>query len=435
MKRALTNRAPLSSPVGLVALVLSPFWLGAPFAAKGIPWDTEWEGAQARAHAENRVLFVACNMDGERANDRMAEDVYTEKKIAALSELTVNVIASAAEHKKGDKACPRFKGVTCNQHRKIDTAVRTNVLKPDAEGFVIAPQHVFLGPDGKVLLSVPYEVSADELEWCFVEAIRTVDPDADVRVSSKARPPKRLILGDVVDMGGLPGGGIRPLTRDEASELIDKVKRGGINWEERYDALRKIMTVDEEEAVDFIRQQLRAGASGGGRGGGGRGGGGRAAARATTDRRPLILHAIGVFSPASYWELIEEFADSGEDGMRIEAAVAFEQMATPDSLKTISVALRKERKIDVKGAWMRALGAAGAADKKARSTLLKAAKSDKEEFVQLAAIHALGYLTPGDDRDEALKGYLDSEEELVRAAAITAMGLSRDDAWLEILKE
>ena len=35
-------------------------------------------------------------------------------------------------------------------HRRIDTAARKDVLKTDAQGLVVAPQHIFLGPDGKV---------------------------------------------------------------------------------------------------------------------------------------------------------------------------------------------------------------------------------------------------------------------------------------------
>ncbi len=418
----------------LVPLALAASAL-APHVADGVAWSPDWQTALDQAKEGNKVVFLAVNMDGERANDRMVE-LYGEKQIEKLAAHTINAVASATEHKEGDKPCPRFGEITCKQHRAVDVAVRSQVLKPDAEGFVIAPQHVFLAPDGKVILSVPYEIDESELVWCFERAIHAVDPEADLGAIPRGRAPKRLVLGDVIDLGGLPGGGLRPITREEALELIDLVKRGGLDWQQRLDALRKIMTSDEEEARDLIVSELRAG--NGGRGGGGRGGGGAGGAGGMggsgADRRPLVLHAIGTFSPPSYWEIVAEYAESGEQALRVEAAVALEQLAAPESLKTILAALRKEREPELARVWPRALAAAGAADKGARKTLLAGLKS-KDPLVRRATLHSLGYLVPGDDVTEALRAALASKDEADRAAAITAMGLSRDGtAWLETLR-
>jgi hypothetical protein len=118
-----------------------------------IPWEPTYEGALSRAAAEGLVTFVAVNMDGERANDRMAEEVYGDKRIRELAAVTVDLVASSFTHGKGDGACPRFGTVTCEQHRRVDVEVRGKVLKPDKQGFVVAPQHVWLDPKGQVLLS------------------------------------------------------------------------------------------------------------------------------------------------------------------------------------------------------------------------------------------------------------------------------------------
>ena len=180
----------------------------------GIPWEEDWAAARARALEEGRVLFVAANMDGERANDRMAEDVYREKAVVA-SRANRALVASAFAHGKG--TC-RSSGPSCEHHQRVDIRAREEVLPADADGAVVTPQHVFLAPDGTVLLSVEYEITADELEWCLGEALRKLDPDAEVKLSGGARPPKRLVV-DGVAAGRPPAP-----TRDEVLELLRELK-------------------------------------------------------------------------------------------------------------------------------------------------------------------------------------------------------------------
>src|SRR6185436_21095190 len=71
--------------------------LGAP-AANDIQWQSSFEKTPPPAAAEKKVVFLAVNMDGEKANERMLEKVYTDKALIELSTHTLNLIASAAEH-------------------------------------------------------------------------------------------------------------------------------------------------------------------------------------------------------------------------------------------------------------------------------------------------------------------------------------------------
>src|SRR5436190_11566540 len=148
--------------------------LGAP-SANDIQWQSSFEKTLEKAAAEKKVVFLAVNMDGEKANERMLEKVYTEKSVVELSKQTLNIVASTAEHSPADKPCSKFDGLYCLDHRKIDVAARKDILKTDDQGPVVAPQSVFIGPDGKVILSVPYEINANELEWCFVSALTKND--------------------------------------------------------------------------------------------------------------------------------------------------------------------------------------------------------------------------------------------------------------------
>ena len=66
----------------------------APLTAGDIKWEAAYEETLASAAAEARVVFIAVNMTGERANERMIADVYPEKKIEELAALTLNMVAT-----------------------------------------------------------------------------------------------------------------------------------------------------------------------------------------------------------------------------------------------------------------------------------------------------------------------------------------------------
>lgn len=373
-------------------------------AADSIAWEPQREAALARARAERRVVFVAVNMDGERACDRLAEKVYRDKTIVALASATVNLIASQPSHTAGDKACARFGTIPCTAHQTVDKWVRKEVLVPDAEGYVVAPQHVFLDPDGKVLLSVPYEIDASELAWCFATALRAVDPSAKPLVPSTAHAPRRLVLGGVWKPQSQKAAA--PATHDEVVSLVKSVKKG-LSSEARLDALRRIMSSDEPEGIEFLRAELRSGEKEG-------------------DHRAELLHSIGALSPPSYWELVSDFAIGSENALRLEAAVALEQLAAPASLKKVQAALFKEDHREIKKEWIRALAAAGANDAQVRKDLLKRVKSEKDELLRVNTIVALGSLAPDDEVALALATLLKDGASAERAAAACALAIARD---------
>lgn len=427
-------------------------------SSSGIEWDHTYEDALARAAAEKKVVFIAVNMDGERANEEMVKKTYKEKRIVELSGSTINLIASNDTHTKGDGPCKRFGLVTCPEHRRIDISVRGKVLKPDEEGYVIAPQHVWLGPDAKVILSVPYQVSDAELEWCFFTALRAVDPNFAWRLSAGARAPRMLVMGDVVKTAGMGQLGSAPPTREEALQLLDELKRGsgfgggggqggqggpGAGWAERVAKVRRLAQADEPEAREYLLTYLRAasgrgfGGGGGGRGGGGGGAGGQGGqdeGPQAPDRRALLLRWIGEASPQSYWEVCIEFISAGEDSLRKEAIVALEQIAAPESIKQIRAAVGKEKDPAIRKNLFRALGTAGSTDSNARKMLLKQAKDKRNDLWRANSLLALGFLAPEDDVHEFLTEALAGQEENDLDAVILAVAITRDKKWIEPLK-
>ncbi len=406
-----------------------------PAKGKSIEWAATYGEALELARSSNRVVFVAINMDGERANDRMAKKVYKDKAVVALTAKTVNLIASAATHNKSGK-CSRFGCSSCAQHRFIDVSVRDRILgAPDA---VVSPQHIFMSPAGAVLLSVPYEISADELVWCLHEALQMHAGVETKRRKHAGQRPLRLIAGGVLDLGK----GAAPATREEALEIIKEHKKGRGGGDPN-EMLRRLATADEPEARAYILTALRAGAAGGGSGRGGRGGSGNA------DRaRGRLIRWIGERSPQSYWEICAEFADSGTADVQNEAVIALEQMANEESLGMLMKAYRRaSTNPAAQKNLVRAIGAVGRDDKKARTTLLRASIDKKNEEVRANALIALGWFDVNADVTKRLleaalpethgakakipPGKVTPNERL---GAVVAMGISRDSEWTPTLQ-
>ncbi len=407
--------------------------LGAAPPQRGaLTWSPRWDDAFATATADKRVVFLAINMDGEAANDRMASRVYSDPQVVAASKLTVNLVASRFEHAPEGKPCARFGGVTCTEHRRVEGAARDSVLKSDAAGFTVAPQHIFLSADGAVLLSVPYEISAQELVWCFHEALAVVDPAAARQVQVSGRAPRRLIKGGVFDPSAIPGANLSPPTREEVLAIV-KEMRSSMWSVNRLQNIQRLLLSSEPEAIEQIENELKNdlfGRRGWVQGDPTNPGGGRGA-----DYKDRLMHGIGVLSPHAYWKLVTGFLEHDDEKLRHEAIVALEQLAAPESVPAITRAISKEKDSVRRKDLYRALGSAGANDEKARKALLKALTSEKDALVRRNALFALGWFPPNAESDKALADALNKGAAEERSAAALASALSRNQAWVEIIKK
>ncbi len=399
----------------LAALALLPLAPAGPSAPGGaILWDKEWNAAFTRAAAEKKVVFLAVNMDGERANDALAAKTYRDERVTALAAHTVNLLASRFEH--GGKSCARFEGLSCVEHQKVDIVAREKVLKAGADGQVVAPQHVWLDGDGKVLLSVAYVVTAEELAWCFVTAMQRVDPQTEVKMPSWARAPRRLVVDGV---GG--GDSIRPLTEDELKKTLDALNKAGFG-RERLDLIISLLATDHPDAVDAVAKEL-TGANV--RGGGGRNPG--ALEDLKTARRALV-HRIGVISPPSFWEAVAVEIEDEDPLMRVEVAAALEQLAAHDALREVRKALGAEKDARAEQDFLRALGSCGREDSSARKRLLQAAK-DKDAGMRRNALFALGLHAGEKDAAAALEASFASREALDTQAALLGLAAANAPGW------
>jgi HEAT repeat protein len=400
----------VTSPFIAIAAIVSAL-------AQDVVWERDFDAALARARDEKRVCMVAAHLVDEIGSERMIERVYTDARIGELLARTVNIAASNAYQLGRADFLEHFGSPSMDEARALDVAVRTRVLKPDAEGFVIAPQHVFMGPDGAVLLSVPYEITAAELDWCLVEALRRVDATTAPKHSSRARAPRRLIEGGVYDAAGAPPPP-KPLEGKELDAAIDEMLDAKAEMGVRATAARAVVLSPQKRALKATAKLLDE-----------------------LDERPggeefgtaALLRAIGETSPPEYHELVAQRLESERAKVRAEAAVALEQLGAEGAEALVTRALGREKEPSVRKELARALGASGYDSAKARRELMALAAKDDDGLVRVNAVLAIGRLTPHDELRNFLCEVATEGNDRTRAAALVACVWSRDAYWRDVL--
>jgi hypothetical protein len=396
----------------------------------GMEWQAEYAAAFELAKEKDTIVFLAVNMDGERANDNAAKKLYKDKVITELAAGTVNLVASKFVHSKSG-ACPRLGAITCEQHQKVDIRARSAIFNPEGDAEVIAPHHVFLDKEGKVLLSVPYEVRAQELAWCFTTALRLAYPEGEFPFSKGARAPKRLVMGDVTKGAGADT--IRPLTEDELEQTL-KALNATIDFGERARLVYSLIATDHPDAIEAVQRELITATVGGGRGGRGALAGLGGGLDRLNEAKRILIHRMGIYSPSSYWVALVPQLTVDDEGVRLESAVALEQMAVPDSLKELKKTFKKEESDAVRRAMVRAMGTAGASDSSTRKTLSSLAKSDKDQPLQLNATFALGNQGADKSVRKLFEAAIADKKSGPTQALILGIAFARNESLTDLLE-
>lgn len=370
-----------------------------------VAWEGSYETAMARAREQGRVVLVAVNMDGEGANDYLAQQVYQDKRIGELTSSTVNLVASRANHASSGP-CKRFAGITCEEHTRVESAVRDTLVHVDERGFFVAPQHVLLSPTGEVILSVPYLITTEELVWCLVTARRTLPAEAGLPMPEDATPPRRLAMkGAEGPAKGSPL--VRPLCEEELESSIKSMRKGWGAFEDM-NLFHKILATDHPVAIKFATTEINSGLS-----------------SYSSDVTCMLVRAIASYSPPSFSAALEPCLRQQSESVRNEAAAALEQLAEKGSVPAIRKALSKEDSLEVKCALLRALGACGARNASIAKLLMTSARTEDVRDLRLNAVLALAYHVERKEVREFLVGALADEDPEVRQAAALAMAFSR----------
>jgi hypothetical protein len=401
------------------------------FAAPAFPggdleWESDFAEANGRAFREQRVVFVAVHSDDEARSRAFWKHVYKDKRVRALAEDTVNLLACLDIGWNKRCPCAKSGGLDHDSAKFVEAALREELLGANAEGVIASPQHLWLDPNGAVLLCVPYELSADELSWCFAEAARLAGrPQPEV---AGGRAPLRLLYGQTYAPRDRDdyGRGLRP---EELEQVLAELKSSGAGrgkrgggggagrFRSRVGSMFQVAFTDEEDARDFITVELSSG-------------------WATFNGGDLLaeaLQVLGALVPGNSWTIFEHSAGHRDALLRNQAAVALEQLRAPRALKLIKTALKHEKDAGVLKNWVRALGASGRADKGARRQLLQLSQN-RADVLRRNALFALGWLAPDGDVSERLVEALGASDAPDARAAACAMALSREQSYMPALE-
>lgn len=373
----------------LVASILSSPAL----AQAGIRWTPSYDQAIAAAKAENKVLLFAFNMAGERANDEMVADHYKDPTLGKLSLATINVFCSISSE-------PRVAGVTPNQQQSAENSARLQVLKIGPGEDVIAPQHVFVGPDGTVLSSVPYRITKGELEWAWVDAIRKVDPTFVWQLSPAARAPARLGFGAVER-----GQNRQPPTKAQVAEALKEVKKSRGALLRNLQHVETLMRSDDPEAMAFVQTTLN-GLQG--------------------EQLTMPIDTMGVVSPKAYHTVIAPYLADRDEAVRTSAAAALERIAEPKAFAALLKQYKVEKADKVRGRLLRALASCGPAQKDTLAAIDKVMAKEASAEVRAHAVLALALVDDKAKVHDGMRLALRDGSPKVRATAAFALASRRE---------
>jgi len=375
-------------------------------SSAGVEWETEAEAALERARLGGRVVFVALGVVGEARSSAHLE-LYDSRSLRPYLEASVNL--PAWSWVLGDEErLPDLGGASPRQHVSNLETITERWLRPNESEVVALPQHLWLSAAGEVLLSCPWEMTELELAWCFDEALRRSQVTERPRLPQGAHPPRRLLLGEVLELEGDDSLG-RGLRRDELDSVLERLQRRQLTPADGPD-VRRIIFTHEASGAKFLQRQF---------------------ATWDTVGPPLetildgTIHLVGLSSTALYLPALEQFAEHRRAELRRQVAVAYEQIGSPLGLSSVKRALRKEKDDGVRAEWVRALGACGRGQKAVARTLVRLAEKDRVAHVRSSAILALGHVLPEPGAEAFLAELAREGAPPARHIALLALALGR----------
>ena len=151
-----------------------------------IEWQRTLEDAEILARTEHRPLFIAVNMDGESASDRIWRENYRDPVFVAAANCCVCVAASVFRHNPRDHdergnriPCPRFGCVTCGEHMAMEPKLFEKLL---ADGERVAPRHALVMPDGKKVFDLSLCFDLHDIDRALFAATKDLSPRATIAV-------------------------------------------------------------------------------------------------------------------------------------------------------------------------------------------------------------------------------------------------------------
>jgi HEAT repeat protein len=356
-----------------------------PATAQDRPAHPRWAGSieDGLAEAKERgvALMVALNMDRERGNQEMVDEVYTSEEFHEAAKSCVIAMASMWEHSTSG-TCPRFGHVTCEQHRVIEDTVRRDWLGKTPKDDVESPRHFFLAPNGKILFQRVWTMKAKDLAELMQRA-------------SELCTPGRLEAWDTLE--GRMERAFDPIASVRDIALAELIAENDPEIDAALAARAK-----KEKDANVVGSVLAAYAT-----------------ADTPERRALVHDALKHKAPE----------------VRMRVALAMRQSGSDEHLKPLLARVGKEKDEKAKATMCRAIGALGPEDAKVRKALVKAL-GDKQELVrEQAAVAIAPFATEKAVKAGLRKILLAGGSQDTRMAAAWALGHSEDKAVQDELVE
>ncbi len=391
--------------------------------AQGISWATSVDDALARAKAESKVIMVAMTMDGHRDCDAMVREHYVDAGLVKLSRHSINLFASTDTHSKSG-TCSRCGSGDCAGHRNNDFNVRKKFFEVEGHVKVVVPQHLFVSADGKVICSASGRITAGELEWMWVYAIRTVDAKFQWTPAGRYRAPTSFKKAEVDKSENRLGA---PPTKREVADAIKEARkastsgnsgrrgrgRGRRTGSSIDEWLNTIVRSDSPKALQFVQSVLKSDKSG----------------------RSAVVRKIGTYSSIVWAKLVTPWLSTTESGTVRETSVwALKKLVDPKSANALKRLYRREKDEAPKGRILRSMATVAPTDGVVISQIKKALQSDKSEVVRAHATVAAGILEDRAAVTECLRTALSDSTMLVRSVAAYVIAVRQDRELSDALR-
>lgn len=336
--------------ISFIALALAPAVL-AQGGGNAIAWTTDLPTGFAEAKKHQKILMICVNakyVDGkktmETANKGLREIVYKDERvIAASSRFVCSVITPASGSNEIGEL--RLLGI---------------------EGDLVAPQHIFVHPDGKKILLRKQYWSHGKGEPA-VNALLALMNKAHEKLDGASDEPK---VDEPKPLDGAPTGDKRPgWIQDRIKEVVEGSKK------QREPAIEILVRSDKDgdcstPLIALLTEHKK-----------------------NVDLMIALIRGLGHDGLHDATPPLLPFLAHKELSVRGNAAVSLEYIGTQDK-KVAAALLRaagKEKDATIASHMYRAAGRCGVGDSKTRAALLKKCSGAKNEFASFGPTIALAY--------------------------------------------
>ncbi len=360
----------LSRWLGLLLICLLP---GGLLAQNQIRWAKSLDVALATAKSEKKPILICVNMDNDAANDRFVKEHYRDAKVVAKSRQFVCLFISKFRHQPdSDGHCPRAGFISCGDHVAAELAVRKTYFNSNE---VVAPQHVFLRPNGKLLRSKLYFVTKAELLALWDSVLGELFPKRLAKTETKAKSGDK--KKDTPARTKEAGEGEKT-ARELKALIIQSTFKNKIK-----ELARQLIKRDKDQEAKTVLAELLSDK------------------KAPVIRLSGMALAYGFKGDKAGIVVLEELLKHSDPLVRSHVAVAFEDTAEETAVRPLIAQLKKEKEERVRKNLVRALGTCGPNTKTVEAVLLKSLR-DKSRLVQRNAAIALGNFEVGSKAEKYL---------------------------------